>query len=201
MKNSPPSRRFVGFGRMRLRTLIFSDGGKRQGILDPFSPWRRPGWSRIGVLVGWNVLRLLIGSLFWTSKRVIGASYRRFLVFPMGYRCSVSWWESSQRLWWWAGGIRIHGRFRALCLFTISCLRRGGGERICQLSGGRSLDVRRRVWSGWCMWRVGMMVRITHWSLRCRNCRDPSLQEHVARILQWYVASIVIRVILIRTSP
>ena len=29
-------------------------------------------------------------------------------------------------------------------------------------------------------------------------CRDPSLREHVARILQWHVALIVIRVTLIR---
>ncbi|RVW68320.1 hypothetical protein CK203_061288 [Vitis vinifera] len=46
--------------------------------------------------------------------------------FPMGCRCSGSWWESSRSLWWWAGGTRIHGRFGAVCLFTISCRQRGG---------------------------------------------------------------------------
>ena len=136
---------------------------KRQGMLDPCLPWVRPGSCRIGVLVGWSVLCLLIGLHFWTQKRVIGASYHRFLVFPMGCRCSVSWWESSRSLWWWAGGTRIHGRFRAVCLFTISCRQRGGGERICQVCGGRSLDVPRRIPGGWCMSRVGMMVRRRHW--------------------------------------
>ena len=119
---------------------------KRQGMLDPCLPWLRPGSCRIGVLVGWSVLCLLIGSHFWTQKRVIGASYRRFLVFPMGCRCSVSWWESSRSLWWWAGGTRIHGRFGAVCLFTISCRQRGG---VCR---GWAMMVRRRHWGRpWCM--------------------------------------------------
>ena len=133
MKNSPPSPRFVGFGRVRLRTLIFSDRGKRQGILDPFSPWRRPGWSRIGVLVGWNVLRLLIGSRFWTMKRVIGASYCRFLGFPMGCRCSVSWWESSRSLWCGRVGSGYMGDFE-LCVylqFPVGDVAAGSGYARC----------------------------------------------------------------------
>ena len=142
---------------------------KRQGMLDPCLPWVRPGSCRIGVLVGWGVLCLLIGLHFWTQKRVIGASYHRFLVFPMGCRCSVSWWESSRSLWWWAGGTRIHGRFRAVCLFTISCRQRGG------------------VW--WCMSRVGndgekkalrsalvYDVAKNEWAMQVRwwHCRTPN---------------------------
>ncbi|RVW34114.1 F-box/kelch-repeat protein [Vitis vinifera] len=53
------------------------------------------------------------------------------------------------------GWDRIPWEISSSVLFTISCRRRGGGERICQVRGGRSLDVRRRVWSGWCMLRVG----------------------------------------------
>ncbi|KAL6320932.1 hypothetical protein AAG906_010741 [Vitis piasezkii] len=68
-------------------------------------------------------------------------AYRVTLLDPeTGNWSELPWWESSRSLWWWAGGTRIHGRFRAVCLFTISCRQRGGGERICQVCGGRSLD-------------------------------------------------------------
>ncbi|RVW34100.1 F-box/kelch-repeat protein [Vitis vinifera] len=149
MKNSPPSPRFVGFGRVRLRTPDFFRQRKTAGYTRPVFamaqarvvPNRSSGGMKCPTLA-YRVTLLDLETGNWSELPSVPGFSDGLPMF-----CQLVGVESELVVW--AGGIRIHGRFRALCLFTISCRRRGGGERICQVRGGRSLDVRRRVWSGW----------------------------------------------------